>query len=276
MTTEISTSKKLEIEVNNHILPIKVSGKGRPIILIHTWHGYAKHFSADFSDKYQIVTFDVPGYYSEKQKNPITTMDDLVETLDKLFDKLKYKEVDIIGVCLGGLIAMNYAASHPKRVGKLILVTMPFIYFKKELNRAVCKALSILVNKKLPSSAVSFLVRRQLIRNISDFFGGYKNLLSIFVDESELVSNYDFDKRVFFGILHEGFRSDLFELGSKIKAKTLFVSGQKDPVGNLGILKKLSAEMDGASYAIIPNAKHAIVNKKTEEFHRIASSFLTE
>lgn len=97
------------------------------VILLHgfgasldTWEGWVGALSA----RYRVVRFDLPGFgltgpdpkgdYSEARS---------IQILAGLMDQLGIESASIIGNSLGGRIAWNFAAQHPDRVTRLVLVS---------------------------------------------------------------------------------------------------------------------------------------------------------
>lgn len=97
------------------------------VILLHgfgasleTWEPWAKALSA----KYRVIRFDLPGSgltgadpggdYSDARAGAV---------LAALMDQLGLKSAALVGNSLGGRIAWNFAASHPERVTRLVLVS---------------------------------------------------------------------------------------------------------------------------------------------------------
>jgi len=259
--------REMNLELNGCQVSIKESGKGFPIVLIHTWHPYAKHLLETLpEDTYRIITFDTPGYYSKASGNVVTNLKDLGDLLNCLFDRLGFEKVDLLGQCLGGVIALDFAARYPERVRNLIIVTPPLLCYKPEVNKVLRTIFSLLDRNGIAKFLTSrFIIRQQLLKGITELFGGYKGLADIFVQEFSLVGRTKFNPDVFFGLLSSAFKLDLRETIGRIKARTVFVSGGKDIMVKNGKLKELAKKMQNVSFKVIPSAKHAIVIKNTGE-----------
>ncbi len=102
--------------------------KDRPaIILVHgfgssldTWEPWAKALSA----QYRVVRFDLPGF-GLNGPDPTGDYSDArsMRILVGLMDQLGIARASLIGNSLGGRIAWNFAARHPDRVARLVLVS---------------------------------------------------------------------------------------------------------------------------------------------------------
>lgn len=277
MPTVKQSSEKLSLKLNGYQLSVRVSGAGFPLVLLHTWHPYAKHLLDSLPPKkYQIITFDTPGYYYKTSGKLITNLLELNHLLNKLFDHLKFEKVDLLGQCLGSVIALNFAAQHPERVRNVVAVTPPLLCYKPKVNKALKTIFSILGKNKIAQFlATHLIIKRQVLREISSLFGGYKGLTEVFAQESSLVAQTDFNPPVFFGLLSSAFRLDFSALVKKVKARTLLVSGAKDPLAKKKDLEELVKTMEDASYKLIPSAKHALVIRNTKALTQLLLPFLS-
>jgi len=97
-----------------------------PVILIHgfsfsleSWDGWA----ADLARDHRVVRFDLAGHgLSEPDAQDRYGTADRVRQLIALMDRLDIRRATIAGNSYGGLVAWNFAAEHPGRVDRLILV----------------------------------------------------------------------------------------------------------------------------------------------------------
>jgi len=264
------------LNINGFEIEYKSSGTGFPLILIHTHHPYAKYFltSLPAGKKYQVITINIPGYYSTGQKKPVDTLDKFIDLLDQLFTQLKLEKVDLLGECLGSVIALKYAAKYPQRVRKLVVVSLPLRIFDPALKKSLSPLLSLLHKHHLAGSLVKAIIRLNLWRQITDFLGGYRGFWDLFNQEAALVSKFNFDQRVFWGVLTSLLETDIKNILQNLKSATLFVAGEKDKVTKRKEIMKFCREHKNASYAFIPKANHSLVSKNTKEFNKIVTGFL--
>ncbi|MCH8914716.1 MAG: alpha/beta hydrolase [Thaumarchaeota archaeon] len=103
------------------------SGNSKKIlVLIHGLGASAERWDQViplFSDDYRVVVPDLIGFgYSDKPLVDYTT-EFFSEFLKKFFIAADIKRPNLIGSSLGGQIAVEYAASHPQEIEKLVLVS---------------------------------------------------------------------------------------------------------------------------------------------------------
>lgn len=267
---------KKALDIDGYKIEYKSSGNGFPLVLIHTHHPYAKYFLSSLpkNTNYQVITLDIPGYYSAGQKKPVETIDQFINLLDKLFARLEFKRVDLIGECLGSVIVLKYAVKYPKRVRKLILVSLPLRVFGSKVKKTVGPLFFFLRKYRLAGNFAKTLIRFNLWRGITNYFGGYQGFWALFKQETLRVSQWNFDPRVFWGILANLFEIDIEKLVGKIKSKAIFIIGDKDRVTQKKKILKFCQQRKDASCEIIHGANHALVTTHTRRFNQIITKFL--
>jgi pimeloyl-ACP methyl ester carboxylesterase len=97
------------------------------VILIHgfgasleTWEPWARALSA----RYRVIRFDLPGF-GLTGPDPTGDYTDAreIKILADMMDQMGLPRASLIGNSLGGRIAWNFAAQHPDRVTRLVLVS---------------------------------------------------------------------------------------------------------------------------------------------------------
>jgi pimeloyl-ACP methyl ester carboxylesterase len=97
------------------------------IIMLHgfgssleTWH----YWEAPLSKSYRVVRYDLPGFgLTGEDPSGVYNDERDMEILNALMDRLKIQKAIIIGSSSGGQIAWKFAAFHPDRVDRLVLVS---------------------------------------------------------------------------------------------------------------------------------------------------------
>ena len=102
--------------------------RGAPaVILLHgfcasldTWEPWARALS----ERYRVVRFDLPGF-GLTGPDPTGDYSDArqMKVLADLIDQLGVARAILVGNSMGGRIAWNFAAAHPDRVSRLVLVS---------------------------------------------------------------------------------------------------------------------------------------------------------
>jgi pimeloyl-ACP methyl ester carboxylesterase len=87
---------------------------------LHTWEPWARSLSAH----YRVVRFDLPGF-GLTGADPSGDYSDArgIAVLLALMDALSIRRVSLIGNSMGGKLAWQFAALHPDRVARLVLIS---------------------------------------------------------------------------------------------------------------------------------------------------------
>ena len=105
----------------------QVTGSGTPLVLIHGYPLSGALFQfprAGLASKFQVITLDLPGFgltgpdpsgdYSDERS---------VAVVAALMDRLGLARATLVGNSMGGNIAWRFAAAHPDRTTKLVLIS---------------------------------------------------------------------------------------------------------------------------------------------------------
>ncbi|MGY1714506.1 3-oxoadipate enol-lactonase [Geodermatophilus sp. SYSU D01106] len=74
------------------------------------------------AERYRVVSYDTRGHGESPAPAGPYTVDDLVDDLVALLDRVGARRAHVVGLSLGGMTAMRLAAREPARVDRLVLV----------------------------------------------------------------------------------------------------------------------------------------------------------
>lgn len=195
---------------------------------LHTWDAWAEMLARD----HRVIRYDLPGF-GLTGPDPTGDYSDArgQQVLGALMDTLSVRRASLIGNSLGGKLAWEFAAAHPERVDKLVLIS-PDGFASRAFGYDKTPEVPW-VAKLLPYTLPTFLLRM----NIAPAYG----------DSSRLSD--DVMRRYRDMILAPGVRQALLERTTqvrlqppepmlrRIQAPTLLVWGEKDaliPYRNAG------------------------------------------
>ncbi|NHJ25748.1 MAG: alpha/beta hydrolase [Candidatus Lokiarchaeota archaeon] len=111
--------------VNGLKVCYRVDGDGYPLILIHGFGSKKESFMAQvptLSQKFKVLTYDARGAGKTERPNNPYSMDMFADDLKALMDYLKFKKAHLLGLSMGGMIALTFTIKYPSMVNKLILI----------------------------------------------------------------------------------------------------------------------------------------------------------
>jgi 3-oxoadipate enol-lactonase len=242
------------------------AGAGPALVLLHCL-GVDRHFwdFADaLSDRFTILTYDLPGHGESPVPPASYTIEDLSGQLAELLRRDGVARAHVAGISLGGLIAQHFAATQPQMVERLILIdTTP--RYTDELRAmwaeraatartaGVAALIDGLLNIWLTPACVAAdtpavrYVRETLRRTSGEGYALACEALAA---------------------------ADLRPLAEKIAAPTLVVCGDEDIPSFLDAARWLAEQVPHAELRWIAAARHASVLERPQEALAILRRFL--
>ncbi|WP_439025830.1 alpha/beta fold hydrolase [Haloarchaeobius sp. DT45] len=98
-----------------------------PVVLLHgggldeaqlSW----RHLVPGLADSYHVIAPDLPGYGKSGPASEQPSLQYYAQVLTEFLDELDLERVSLVGISMGGGVALQFATDHPDRVSKLVLV----------------------------------------------------------------------------------------------------------------------------------------------------------
>lgn len=110
-------------DVHGARLRYQIAGAGEPLILLHGFTLDLRMWDdqfEQFAQRFHVVRYDLRGFGQSTVPNgkPYCHADDLAA----LLDHLRIDRAHVMGLSLGGGIALDFACLHPDRLNRLVLV----------------------------------------------------------------------------------------------------------------------------------------------------------
>lgn len=264
------------IQLDGANIHYRDEGEGRPIVLLHgtaaslhTWDAWAQQLSKT----HRVLRLDLPGFgLTGRNATNTYSIDYYSGLLLHFLDSLQLEKVHIAGSSLGGQIAYDFAASHPERVQKLILIS------PTGFTNANDKSIS------LPFRMAQTPLLKHTLRYITPRFIVAKSLREVYGDDSKLSEetitlSHDMllcegNRAAFIARMNTRDAGNLHKLAS-IQAPTLLLWGEADawvPVSNAARFLKT---VPGAKLKLYAAAGHIPMEELPNETVRDALDFLT-
>jgi len=241
-------------------------GTGAPLLFIHglgsstlDWFEQVDHFE----NAYRVLRMDLRGHgRSGKGEGPYH-MAQFARDVAVLLRKLDAAPAHVVGLSMGGMVALQLAADAPRLVRSLV-VTNSVADAELQTWADVWFYLS-------RRTAVQVLGMRQVGKRIAD---------RLFVKPSQAALRRQFverwaknDKQAYLWSIDAIMGWSVWERLPRIPAPTLLVAAEHDytPVSEKN---RIVAEMPRAELAVVENARHALPVEKPEAFNEIVEGFL--
>jgi 3-oxoadipate enol-lactonase len=99
-------------------------GSGPALVFVHG-HPFSRRMWApqldSLSDAFRVIAPDLPGYGESPPRGSIVTMRELADAVVELLDALDVDHATVVGLSMGGLVAMELGLGNPDRVDGLVL-----------------------------------------------------------------------------------------------------------------------------------------------------------
>ena len=256
-------------EVNGAQLYYEVAGKGDHVVLIHgitlDTRMWDDQFT-EFSKHYRVIRYDVRGYGKSSiptEGQPYSTYADL----KALLDYLNIPRAHILGLSMGGSIAIKFTLEYPDYVSSLITVDSAlggyrwtsdfrewfFSLFGIARESGVESAKEAFMNGALFKSAMRNPLVADRLRGLIGSYSGWRFLN----DDPQESLDPSPDVRL-----------------SEIGCPTLVMVGEYDIPTFQGIADRIASEVSNSRKVVIPGVGHMSNMEDPETFNKEILSFL--
>jgi pimeloyl-ACP methyl ester carboxylesterase len=235
----------------------EIHGHGEPLVLLHNGLGSTKSFAKqvpEFSGSYRVITYDRRGYGRSAHITALEHgwLERSVEELSSFLDEIEIDRAHLCGICVGGAIALLYAAKNPSRVYHV--ATAGTCCFGEAENSQ--KALKLYPHPdELPSEWIC-----ELAEHHGETHG--RDLYRVFYQAIREENGYPF--REF----------DLRPILGQVKNPVLVIYGDRDNLFDLEQAFTMCRHLRKAQLRIIPSCGHLPNEEKSEDFNRETLAFL--
>ena len=121
----MGTPHERYVQAGDYRVRVLEAGHGEPVLFLHNAMGAGVWTEgiARLAERFRVLLPDHPGFGPSPLPDWLIGMDDMVFHYLDFLDALDIREpVRIAGVSFGGWIAAEFAAFHPERVKKLVLI----------------------------------------------------------------------------------------------------------------------------------------------------------
>lgn len=254
------------VSVNGIHLYYEESGLGAPLLLVHglgsssrDWEAQTEHFA----DQYRVLRLDLRGHgHSERPEGPYY-ISQFARDVAVVLRKLDAAPAHVIGLSMGGMVALELGAGAPHLVRSLVIVNSV-----ADMRLHTWRDVWIYVSRRL---AVQVLGMRWVGRMLAR---------KLFVKPHQEELRHTFaerwsknDKQAYLWSIDAIMRWSVSGRLNRICVPTLLVSTDEDytPVA---AKERIVDQLPCAELAVVNDARHALPVEKPKEFHEIVDEFL--
>lgn len=250
-------------------LAVERAGQGPLVLFMHGIGGNRGNWRAQlpsFAEMFSCVAWDARGYGDSDDYDGALAFDDFVTDVLRVLDHFGVGRAHLVGLSMGGRIAMRAALLHPQRVATLTLLDTHegFTAFTPEQRQAfVDSRRAPLLAGKTPADIAEPVARslvgphakpehlQQLIDSIAALHKeSYIKSLQATVDQVDL--------------------GDI----SRIAAPAHFVVGAEDRLTPPAMHHEMAAKLGGALVSVLPDAGHLSNIENAPTFNAVALGWL--
>ena len=247
----------------------EIAGEGHPLILIHGGlvnSGLWDDQFEVFAGHYRTLRYDVRGF--GQSKSPASYFSNHSDLRD-LLDDLGIEQAYVLGLSMGGAIAIDFTLAYPDRVAALIAVAAGLGGYHATTNTALRDELNAAYERGDKERAVELSLQiwtdgpRRTPDQVDPIVR--ERIRAMTVQTFDLPDVEQWLQRL---------EPPAIDRLAEIHAPTLFVVGDQDVEDILKIGDLIVATVPGARRAISPGTAHHLNVEQPAEFNRIVLDFL--
>lgn len=231
-------------------------GSGPTLVLIHA--NFASLLSWDdavesLKNTHRVLRFDMTGHgLTGPDPSGDYSLERTVELTGRFVDALQLKHFSIGGTSLGGTVAMHYAAAHPERVDRLILLSPGSLEGQsmQRAGRTVPKAADIL-KYIAPRALAEFMLTSR--------FGDPSRVNDKLIDQWYEMWMREGQRAAILARLRSYSSADIVKVTAAVQVPTLILWGEKNPqapVEQAEELRRMLSSAPGVTIITYPGIGH--------------------
>ncbi len=241
-------------------------GRGAPLLFVHGLGSSSRDWAAqvdDFAKRYRVLRVDLRGHgRSERGEGPYSIAQ-FAREVAVLLRKHAHEPAHVVGLSMGGMVALELAASAPRLLRSLVVVNSV-----ADMRLHSWRDVWFYVSRRLAVQALGMRrVGRLLARQL--FVKPDQGVL-----RRTLVERWaGTDKQAYLWSMDAIMRWSVADRLPRIDTPTLLVSSDEDytPVAEK---RKMKAQMPRAELAVVHDARHALPVERPEAFNAVVDDFL--
>ena len=247
----------------------RIEGQGPALYLVHgigarktTWD----KLIVGLKDQFTCVSYDLRGHGESPVPQTPYTLDDLVDDLEALRQKLGHEKIHVAGHSLGGMIGPAYARAYPEHTLSVGLLSTAA--GRSEDDRAKLKA----VGDAMEQNGIVETLGTFVARWFTDaFIEAYPELI-----EARLKQVKETPADVFLSVFWIYATTEMAPWLHEVKCPCLVLTGELDGGCNPRLNQFIDSELPSSRLVILEGLKHALMIEASEQVLPHLREFLLE
>jgi pimeloyl-ACP methyl ester carboxylesterase len=245
-----------------------IKGEGKPVVFIHGLGSSTRDWESQldfFSQFYKVIVFDLRGHGRSAKPSGSYSIKQFAEDTAALINFLKLGSVDIVGISLGGMVALQLAVDFPKLVRHLIIANCNVEYQLHSLKEYGEFYFRVFVIWVLGMKGLAKVLGKRL-----------------FPEEGQVILRETFIKRwgensvraylaSFYAIVGWSVKRHL----ASMKMPILVIASEWDYL-SVDVKEQYVKEMPNAELVVVYGSRHAVSVDNPDEFNGIIKQFLED
>jgi pimeloyl-ACP methyl ester carboxylesterase len=235
-------------EVNGTRLYYETTGSGPHVVLLHGGNLDARMWDDQvpfLAKSFTVTRYDIRPYgRSALTEKGFSSVDDLAA----LMDFLGIARASLVGLSLGGRIAIDFALVHPDRVENLVLMGPGLTGFPFNAKDEAVLAMLARAKTGDAKGAMELWLQHPMMAPAMARPAVAARIRPIAMDNARIWTNLGIGERVP--------NPPAIKRLAEIKAPTLVIVGERDVPDIQAIVKLVAASVEGARVEVVPGAAH--------------------
>jgi len=251
-------------------IKFEVQGEGElSLVFVHGWCCDRSYWDAQvifFKEKYRVVTIDLPGHGESGLNRSEWTIKSFGNDIKTVANKLKLKNVILVGHSMGGLVILEAAKMLPESVKGLVVVDEIFNVEEKYPQELIEEFLSAFQSNFKETTAT--YVTQNMFTSRSDTFLVSKIATDMSLAPPEIGLGLMKDKGGYFDYINNNKQNALME----IKAPIVFINSESNPTE----FDINNTYIPSLGMKVISNVGHFVMIEDSDTFNRLVEETIQE
>jgi len=245
------------------------AGAGAPVVLVHGWpqHWWAwRHVVPALAPHARLVMIDLRGFGWSDAPPGAYAKQTLADDLLAVLDALAIPKAHLVGLSLGGRIAIDFTLAHPDRVASLVAVAAGMSGF--DFSAGNWPQQMRAAQERGGEAAAELWLEDPYMVPAMEHADLAPRIRELVLDNARVwLQNPLLPRRL---------TPPAAKRLAEIRVPTLVVVGDRDVPDMQKVADQLAAEVKGARKVVVPGAGHIVSLEKPLEFDRAVLGFVAE